>query len=109
MRGEQMLRESLFELAALAGQAVVAAAASDGWDKADGGLAKLLGRGDAGQVQLTERRFEETRELLVGATGPDAELIRETQTARWSGRLADFLEENPDAEADLRDLIRVTS
>ena len=101
-----MLRESLLELAALASQTVVDAAASDGWDTADSGLAELLGRGDAGQARLTERRFEETREQIVGAAGPDAEMVRTSLAVRWAGRLADFLEENPDAETDLRVLIQ---
>ncbi|MGH3151716.1 MAG: tetratricopeptide repeat protein, partial [Streptosporangiaceae bacterium] len=101
-----MLRESLLELTALAGQAVVEAAASDEWDTADAGLAELLGRGDARQTRLCERRFEETREQILAAAKPDVELIRENLTVRWAGRLADFLEENPDAETDLRVLIQ---
>ena len=101
-----MLRESLIALAARAGQMVVDAAAADGWDTARSGFAQLLGCGDADQIRLTEQRLEETREQLIGAAGTDVGLIRTTLTVRWTGRLADFLEENPDAEADLRVLIQ---
>ena len=46
-----MLGESLLTLAALAGQMVVDAAASDGWETAEHGYAQLLGRGDAKQTR----------------------------------------------------------
>ena len=41
-----MLGESLLALAALAGRMVVDAAATDGWETAERGYAKLLGRGE---------------------------------------------------------------
>ena len=59
-----MLGESLLTLAALAGQMVVDAATSDGWEKAERGYAQLLGRGNAEQAKLARRWLEETREQL---------------------------------------------
>ena len=41
-----MLGESLLTLSALAGQMVVDAAATGGWQTAEHGYAQLLGRGD---------------------------------------------------------------
>jgi len=52
-----MLGESLLTLAALAGQMVVDAAATDAWETAEHRYAKLLGRGDAKQTQLAEQRL----------------------------------------------------
>ena len=88
-----MLGESLLTLAALAGQMVVDAAATDGWETAEHGYAQLLGRGDAKQTKLAERWLEETREQLAGGAGADTEMIRTALAGRWAGRWADLLEE----------------
>ena len=101
-----MLGKSLLTLAALAGRTVVDAAAADEWETAQCRFARLLGRGDAKQTRLAEQRLEETREKLTSAAGTDAGLIRAALGAGWTGRLADFLEENPDTEADLQILVQ---
>ncbi len=101
-----MLAEDLTALASLAGQTVVTAAVTDAWEACRHGFARLLGRGDPKQEQLAERRLEETREQLTGAAGTDSEQARAALAERWAGRLADLLEENPDAEAELRVLVR---
>ena len=67
-----MLAETLAALAALAGNTVVTAAATDAWESARKGFARLLGRGDPDKTQRAEER------------------------------LADLLEEDPGAEAELR-------
>ena len=101
-----MSRESLLALAELAGRVVVDAAGTDGWDTAECGYMQLLGRGDARQARLAGLWLEETREeLTCGAAGADMELIRATLAARWAGRLADLLEKNLGAEAELRALV----
>ena len=68
-----MLGESLLTLAALAGQMVVDAAASDGWERVERGYAELLGRGNAEQTRLARRWLEETREQLSGGAGADGD------------------------------------
>ena len=102
----QVLAESLMALASLAGQTVVRAAATDTWEAAERGIARLLGRGDPGQEQLAERRLEETREQLAGAAGTEGEEVRAALAERWATRLADLLEENPAVEDDLRILVQ---
>ena len=69
-------------------------------------FARFLGRGDAKQTRLAEQRLEETREKLIGAAGTDVGLIRTALRVGWAGRLVDFLEENPDSEADLQTLVQ---
>jgi hypothetical protein len=101
-----MLAETLVALAALAGNTVVAAATTDAWEAASRGFARLLGRGDRHRTDVAERRLAETREQLAGAEGQDLEQVRATLAERWAGRLADLLEEHPDAEADLRVLVQ---
>ena len=101
-----MLAETLMALAALAGNTVVTAATTDAWEAARRGFARLLGRGDPKQQQLAERRLAETREQLTGAQGQDQGQARAALAERWAGRLADLLEEHPEAEADLRALVQ---
>ena len=100
-----MLPESLLALAALAGRMIVAAADTDVWPTAERGFVRLLGHTDEHQAQLTEQRLEETREQLAG-TAADSEQARAALAERWTGRLADLLEEKPDTEADLRALVQ---
>ena len=101
-----MLGESLLALAALAGQMVVDAVATNGWETAERGYAQLLGRGDAEQTKQVERWLKETREQPTGGAEADSTLVRIALAGRWAGRWADLLEENPDAEAELRALVQ---
>jgi hypothetical protein len=101
-----MLAEGLMALASLAGQTVVKAAATDTWEAAKRGIARLLGRRGPKQEQLAERRLEETRERLAGAAGTEGEQARAALAEQWATRLADLLEEDPAAEAELRSLVR---
>ena len=55
---------------------------------------------------MAERRLAETYEQLTGVEGQDLEQVRSALAVRWAGRLADLLEEHPDAEADLRALVQ---
>ena len=100
--------ESLLTLAAQAGWTVVAAATTDAWDTARREFAQLLGHGDAKQIRLTEQRLDETREQLIGTAKGNTEETRTALAERWTGRLADLLEEQPNAEADLRMLVKET-
>jgi hypothetical protein len=101
-----MLAEGLMALASLAGQTVVAAASTDAWEACKRGFARLLGHGDPKHAQLAERRLEETRAQLTGPRAGDLEQARAALAAQWATRLADVLEENPAAEADLRILVQ---
>jgi hypothetical protein len=103
-----VLAEALVALASLAGNTVVAAAATDAWEAARGRFARLLGRGDSKQEQVAEQRLEETRQWLGRAEGGDLAQVRAALAERWAGRLADLLEEDPAVEADLRVLVEET-
>jgi hypothetical protein len=100
-----MLRGALVTLAAQAGWTVVSAAATDAWDTARYGFAQLLGDGDAKRVRLAEQRLDETHQQIADAANANSEETRIVLAERWAGRLADLLEEQPDAEADLRALL----
>lgn len=90
-------------LAALAGNAVVTAAVTDTWEDMRHKVARLFGRGRP-DPQI-ERRLDATRAQLTVAEPTDLQKARAEQAARWSGRIADLLEDHPDAEAELRALV----
>ena len=99
------LADDLVALTALAGNTVVAAAASDAWESVRGGVARLFGRAGPGHAELAGRRLEETRSQLAALTGAQLEQARAVLAQRWAGRIADLLEEDPGAEAGLRALV----
>ena len=101
-----MLAEDLLALAALAGNTVVTAAVTDAWEAARDKFARLFGRGDPDKTELAEQRLEETHDQLTAAAGTDLEPARIALAERWAGRLADLLEEDPGAEADLRTVVQ---
>ncbi len=100
-----MLEQSLTALAQYAGQTVVAAAITDGWDAARPRFARLLGHGNARKTEAVERWLAETREQLTAAADADLESVRAPLARRWEDRFADLLDEDPGVEADLRALV----
>jgi hypothetical protein len=90
-------------LVALAGNTLVTAAVTDAWEDVSGKVARLFGRGEPDLG--TERRFDATREQLAAAAPADLQRVQADQASRWAGRLADLLDEYPDAEAQLRALV----
>lgn len=101
-----MLADELVSLASLAGRAVVEAAVTDAWETVKQGFARLLGRGDAGQITVAERRLEQTREELAGVPAAELERARSQLEVAWQTQLLDLLEEYPDAAADLQVLVK---
>ena len=90
-------------LVALAGNTLVAAAVTDAWETARHRFARLFGRGKPDSA--TERRLEATRSQLAAAPPADLEQVQADLASQWALRLADLLEEDPDAEAELRALV----
>jgi hypothetical protein len=97
--------EVLPALAALAGNTVVAAATTDAWEAARNRFAQLLGHGDPKKEQQAEKRLEETRQQLEGASGRELEQAQADLGRVWQVRIADLLEEDPGIEAELRAVV----
>lgn len=96
----------LVALALLAAETVVAAASTDAWGAAKRGVAHLLGRGDPDKEKLAEQRLDQTQQQLqAAAPGQKREQAHTELVATWRTRLADLLEEHPDAAAELQDLV----
>src|SRR5215472_5503952 len=92
-------------LAQFAGQTVAAAAITDLWESARSRFARLIGRGDARKTEVAGRWLDQTREQLTAAGGGELEPARSAQAARWAGRFADLLDEDPGLEVQLRALV----
>ena len=97
--------ENVMAVASWAGQTIVAAAVTDVWEAARARFAQLLGRGDPRKTSLAERRLAQTRDQLSASQGTDLESVRAVLEAQWVTRLADLLDEEPDAEAELSALV----
>ncbi|WP_066369998.1 hypothetical protein [Herbidospora mongoliensis] len=98
-----MLAEALAALAATAGSAVVTAMATDAWEDVKARCAQLIGRGDGEAAGRQAERLESARAELLAAD--DRDQTAGALEAAWTVRLRDFLEDHPDAEARLRDLV----
>lgn len=99
------VEESLLPLASMAGQAIVAAAATDVWASVKRRFARLLGHGDQRQTDQVERRLEHVREELTGAPADQLVRFQEQLAIAWQTRLLDALEEHPEIAGELRSLI----
>jgi hypothetical protein len=100
-----MLTEALAALASTGGTALVTAMVTDGWEGVKARFARLLGRGDPKETEAAAARLEQSRAVLAGSPGPGLERARAEQEIAWRTRLADWLEQHPGAEGDLRALV----
>jgi hypothetical protein len=100
-----MLAEALAALASTGATALVTAMVTDGWEGTRARFARLLGRGDDRQTEALEERLEHSRAVLAAVSGPDLTRAQAEQEIAWRTRLSDLLEQNPDAEHELRALI----
>lgn len=100
-----MLNEALAALAASAGTGLVSAMVTDGWQQVRARVARLLGRGDAAEEERQEARLERARQEVMEASGEQAEEVHRRQGEAWRTRFADLLEDTPEVEKPLRDLV----
>jgi hypothetical protein len=82
---------------------MVSAAATDLWQFAKSGFARLLGREEPARVAVVEQELEQGRTEVLAA-GPDSPQSTGQQAA-WTRSLEGLLREHPDAAEDLRRLI----
>ena len=91
-------------LGALAGNTLVAAAVTDAWESTRRKIAHLFGRGKPDPT--IERRLDATRERLTAAAPAEMARVRADLEAGWARRLADLLDDYPEAEEELRVLVQ---
>ncbi|MFF5248175.1 hypothetical protein ACFY3V_28145 [Streptosporangium sp. NPDC000095] len=100
-----MLNEALAALAAAAGTGLVTAMTTDAWTEVKTRFGKLLGRGDAEREARQELRLERSRQELTSAAADQMEQAKAAQEAAWRTRFADLLEEEPEREAQFREVL----
>lgn len=91
-------------LVTLAGNALVAVAVTDAWETARHKIARLFGRGQPDPV--TERRLDATHARLATAVPADLSRVQAGLAGQWATRLADLIDDHPDAESELRILVK---
>jgi hypothetical protein len=91
-------------LAAAGATALVGAMATDAWQAARAGFAKLFGRGDRRQQELADRRLDQAGAQVAQADHNNQDHVRGELLAAWQVRLQDLLDEHPDAVEELRTL-----
>ena len=91
-------------LAAAGATALIGAIATDVWQAARSGFARLFGRGDQRRQELVDKRLAEAATQVTQADPSDQERARQELRAAWQVRLRDLLEEHPGAEEELRTL-----
>jgi len=97
-----MVTEWLATALASGGSALAGAAATDVWQTARSGVAKLFGRGGERRRELAERLADQMAGEILSAAPAVQDQVRERWAAAWEQRLADLVEEYPEASDDLR-------
>ncbi|MEU1706050.1 hypothetical protein ABZ478_11665 [Streptomyces sp. NPDC005706] len=94
-----MLVEGLIAVAAAGGGAIVQAAGTDAWAGIRSGVARILGRGEAGREQTELERLDQTQaELESAGDSAEAERVQTVLATRWQTRLEMLLEQLPEEE-----------
>ncbi|UDM01272.1 hypothetical protein [Streptomyces longhuiensis] len=110
--GVVVLAEGLIAVAAAGGGAIVQAAGTDAWAGIRSGVARILGRGEAGREQAELERLDQTQaELESAGDGTESERVQTVLVTRWQTRLEMLLEQLPDEErqqvaAELQTLVQ---
>jgi hypothetical protein len=102
-RENLMLVEALAALAAATGSAVVAAMATDAWRATRDGVAKLFGHGGPQQRSRIEAQMDADAALVEQASDPMQ--VRQGLAPSWQEEMARLLEEHPEVEPQLRELV----
>ena len=99
-----MTAELLMQLASSGATTLVASAATDLWQQARVGFARLFGRGDLAREAQAEVRLDGLAAALEEANLNARDTVRERLLPAWQTRLADLLEDDTRAAEILRGL-----
>ncbi|MEV6205704.1 hypothetical protein [Kitasatospora sp. NPDC051914] len=100
-----MLAESLTALAGAGASALIGAMATDLWQGTRGGVVRLFGRGGEARGEAIGAQLDEDAVLVGRAEPAGADEIRAELLPVWRRRLLLLLEEHPDSESELRELV----
>lgn len=92
-------------LAAIAGNAIVAAIATDSWEKVRNSVVALWDKFQAHRAKTIEAVLDETREEILAAQNAANTAARQELAAEWQRRVRSLLAAGSDATAALQDLV----
>jgi hypothetical protein len=94
----------LQQLATSGATTLVGAAATDVWQQARKGFARLLGRSDSGQEELAAKRLDALTAAVEQADVSERDMVRRLLLPAWQTELRDLLKEDPTTANTLRGL-----
>jgi hypothetical protein len=97
--------EELDQLAKAGSMMLVGAMATEAFDVARAGIARLFRRFKSGKQRAVAERLGEDGELVDETADAERPGVRAQLAPSWELRLRRLLEEHADAEADLRELV----
>lgn len=92
-------------LAMTGASTIVAAMATDAWQAARSAIVRLFSKGGGSLGEASRDRLDRAAAEVEAADLADRDAIRERLLSMWQVRLADLLEEYPDAGGELRRVI----
>jgi hypothetical protein len=96
-----MVVEWIAAAAAAGGTALIGAAATDAWQTARDGVVKLFARSGKRRTELVRDRLDQDVAVIEAAGPGERDEVRARLLPGWQVRLADLLEEFPDAREEL--------
>jgi hypothetical protein len=96
-----MVAEWIAAAAAAGGKALIGAATTDAWHTARDGVVKLFARGGKRHAELMRDRLDRDAAVIEAAAPGARDEVRARLLPEWQTRLADLLEEFPDARDEL--------
>lgn len=96
-----MVVEWIVALAAAGGSALVGAVATDAWNAARDGVLALFGRAGERRREVAAARLDADAAAIEAAPEGDRDEVRAQLLPSWQTRLADLLEEYPEAREEL--------
>ncbi|MEH1168878.1 hypothetical protein V6V47_26175 [Micromonospora sp. CPCC 205539] len=97
-----MLEGWILSAVAAGGSALAGAAATDAWQSARAGIARLFGRAGQRRADLAEVWADETAAEIAAAPVRQQVEVRQRLALVWQQRLADLVQEYPDLDDELR-------
>lgn len=79
---------------------LIGAMASDAWQMAKSGFARLLGRSNAAEIEVLEGRLSRMQAKIEALEGEEREKEMAAQQIKWRGAFEDYLAEHEEAATE---------
>jgi hypothetical protein len=102
VNGGLVVVEWVAALASAGGSALIGAAATDAWNSARDGVLALFGRSGDRRREVAAARLDADAAQIEAAPAAERDTVRARVLPGWQTRLADLLEEYPEAREELQ-------